>query len=615
MPEQQNNIDADLVARALNLYREISIPPAVSKPVVVIAPVAKREAIPEPRELSLPAILDCFRQIYAIDTEFHCLDGFNPDPHCIVAYEIRSRRYIRLWKDNFAASCPYDLGPESLIIAFAASAELRCHLSLGWPLPANLIDLFAEARLRFNFPGPERGRSSLLETLDRFEIPHIDPEEKKRLQKLCSAPELPAEMKDQVLAYCQSDVDVLGELLLRLLPDMDLARALVRGEYVKQTAVIENRGIPVAIADHGKITRNRDQIRLDLIAGSPVGPKIFKNGSFNHALFGAWLKKNEITGWETTANDTRYRIDEEYLERIVAVAPPVKPFLDLVLALKPFRKISFGVGPDDRTRSDQVPFGTVSGRNAPRGSVLTAAKLWRWIIEAPERLALIYCDFSNEEYAVAGFKSGDPEMIAGYALPDIYQAVADELGVSRKTAKTAMLAIQYGAGPGRLENSLNIPIDEAGRIFRFHKETYATYWRWSDSVLDQLKLDGIYSLDGDGWAIRLEDTLDGAPLLTARNFPVQGTAASILRKVVIELAKVKIEIVGTLHDAVLVLAPATEAEQQAETICRIMREVSADFLNGHEVRVSDHIYRGRFEDKDGAADWQRVANLLGQYPD
>ena len=552
--------------------------------------------------------LNGFFEIWALDFEFHALDGRNPSPLCFVAYELRSGKYIRLLEDEFPSSPPYGIGAHSLILAYAATAELRCHLSLGWPLPKNVIDLYTESRLRFNFPGPERGKGGLFETLDRFAIPHIDPIEKKRLQKLAG------EMKLEpvrLLNYCQSDVDVLPKLFLKLLSDMDIDLALERGRCVIETAVIEHRGIPIAVPDYENLTVYRKQIRLDLIAQSPVS-EIYVNGSFSYKAFKEWLKKNEIDGWDVTQKSNRLVMAEDYLCKVVSVAPVVQPVLDLVLSLKAFKKCPFGVD-SGRTHADQVPFGAVSGRNAPSGYVLTAVKLWRWVIQAPEGTALIYCDYSNEEFAIAAFKSGDPNMVEGYALPDVYQSVADQLGVSRKNAKVAMLAIQYGAGPKRLENSLGIPYGEARKLFEYHKDTYAIYWKWSDAELEKFKAQAAYILEGDGWGLRLKDNDSANILLTVRNFPIQGTAASILRRVVIEAAKSDIEIIGPLHDAVLIQAPAVEAEQCAEKMCRIMREVSSQFLDSHEIRVASHIHRGRFEDKDGKADWERVFKILEKY--
>lgn len=120
-------------------------------------------------------------------------------------------------------------------------------------------------------------------------------------------------------------------------------------------------------------------------------------------------------------------------------------------------------------------------------------------------------------------------------------------------------------------------------------------------------------MEGDGWGLRLKDTDDANILLTVRNFPIQGTAASILRRVIIEAANSDIEVIGPLHDAVLIQAPAAEAEQCAEKMCRIMREVSFQLLNSHEIRVTSHIYRDRFEDKEGKADWERVSKILEKY--
>ncbi len=47
-------------------------------------------------------------------------------------------------------SPPYALDKDSLVVAYYASAEMGCHLSLGWPMPVNLLDLFTEFRNHTN---------------------------------------------------------------------------------------------------------------------------------------------------------------------------------------------------------------------------------------------------------------------------------------------------------------------------------------------------------------------------------------------------------------------------------------------------------------------------------
>src|SRR4030095_13822049 len=120
-------------------------------------------------------------------------------------------------------------------------------------LPVNYIDLGAETKLRFNSPGPDRRFPGLIETLDRFGIPHIDPVEKKKSQKRYNKPALDDYDQYDILPYCQTDVDPLPELFSRLLPDMNVEQALERGEFVKQMAIVEARGIPISAPDYDRI--------------------------------------------------------------------------------------------------------------------------------------------------------------------------------------------------------------------------------------------------------------------------------------------------------------------------------------------------------------------------
>src|SRR6185369_9250261 len=85
-----------------------------------------------------------FREVWLIDFEF-CVDaGENPKPLCLVAWEIRSGRRLRLWRDEFGTAPPYPIDEDALIVAYYVSAEISCHLALGWPVPARVLDLFTE---------------------------------------------------------------------------------------------------------------------------------------------------------------------------------------------------------------------------------------------------------------------------------------------------------------------------------------------------------------------------------------------------------------------------------------------------------------------------------------
>src|SRR5512147_3108400 len=64
--------------------------------------------------------LNHFTSIWILDFEFIATEGDNPDPICMVGYETRSGRLVRLWHNEFTRQCPLESGPETLYVAFYA---------------------------------------------------------------------------------------------------------------------------------------------------------------------------------------------------------------------------------------------------------------------------------------------------------------------------------------------------------------------------------------------------------------------------------------------------------------------------------------------------------------
>ena len=95
-------------------------------------------------------MLDAFREVVVVDTEFTAATGERPVPVCVVAHEVRSSRRFRLWRDQLGSVPPYAAGPDVLFVAYYASAELGCYRVLGWPIPERILDLFIEFRNRTN---------------------------------------------------------------------------------------------------------------------------------------------------------------------------------------------------------------------------------------------------------------------------------------------------------------------------------------------------------------------------------------------------------------------------------------------------------------------------------
>src|SRR4051794_5300837 len=103
--------------------------------------------------------LDPYREVWFVDFEFSAPPGERPIPVCLVARESRTGRTVRLWEDELRArgEPPYPTGPDTLFVAYFASAELTCHLALGWDLPARVLDLYVEFRNALNGLAPAHG--------------------------------------------------------------------------------------------------------------------------------------------------------------------------------------------------------------------------------------------------------------------------------------------------------------------------------------------------------------------------------------------------------------------------------------------------------------------------
>jgi len=82
-----------------------------------------------------------FEEIWLHDFEFIPQPGERPDVVCLAAHELRSGRTLRLWRDQLGPLPPYRTDRDALFINFVANAECACHLALGWPLPAKVLDL------------------------------------------------------------------------------------------------------------------------------------------------------------------------------------------------------------------------------------------------------------------------------------------------------------------------------------------------------------------------------------------------------------------------------------------------------------------------------------------
>jgi DNA polymerase I len=451
-----------------------------------------------------PATLDHFREIWCVDFEFGADPGERPKPVCLVAREVLSGQTLRLWEDDLrrCQMPPYGVGPESVFVAYYASAELGCHLILGWPLPAYVLDLFAEFRCLTNGRTLPAG-SGLLGALVAFGIDGIDVAEKEAMRALAlRGGPWTAEEHTALLDYCESDVDALEHLLPAMGPYINLPRALIRGRYMKAAAHMEDVGIPIDMSSLAQLRTRWDAIKRYLIDVVDVDYHVYQDGSFRSELFEAWLIAQGMS-WPRLPSGAVDLKDQTFRD-MAQRYPAVEPLRQLRYSLSQMRLEELSVGSDGRNRCLLSAFRAKTGRNAPSTNrFIFGPAVWlRSLIRPEPGMGLAYVDWEQQEFGIAAALSGDPQMLDAYDSGDPYLAFAkqakalpvdatkDTHGDVRELYKQCALAVQYGMGRDSLAVRIGQSPAVAAMLLQIHHELYAQFWRWSEAHLDMAALHG-----------------------------------------------------------------------------------------------------------------------------
>ena len=125
-------------------------------------------------------LVEHFREVWLIDFEYLSRPGDRPVPVCMVAWELRADRYLRLWKDQFRRRPPFGTDRDTLFVSYSAPAEIGCFLALGWPVPVRILDLFTEFRVATN-GAKVVANNRLLTALTYYGLDGIGAEEKQEM--------------------------------------------------------------------------------------------------------------------------------------------------------------------------------------------------------------------------------------------------------------------------------------------------------------------------------------------------------------------------------------------------------------------------------------------------
>jgi DNA polymerase I len=572
---------------------------------------------------------DTYRTVVAVDFEFEfgghdtfkaaSQSGERPRPVCMVAKDLVGGQEWRLWRGEFDTVPPFPIGPDVLFIAYYASAELGCFRALGWPKPANVIDLFAEFRDLTNGLQTPAG-AGLVGALIYFGLDSIGSQEKDELRALVlrGGPWSEQE-RTAILDYCATDIVALERLLPAMLPRIDLPRALLRGRYMAAAAAMEWNGVPIDVSTLSLLRGRWTGIQDDLI-GAIDDHGIYDGRTFKSERWAHFLAAHNIP-WPQLESG-QLDLSDETFRQAARTYPLVSPYRELRAALSDLRLNDLAVGHDARNRTLLSAFRSRTGRNQPSNSkYIFGPSVWlRGLVKPPPGYGIAYVDWSQQEFGVAAALSGDPAMCAAYQTGDPYLAFAKQAGAvppdairetheaTRELFKICALGVQYGMEAESLALRIGQPPIVARDLLRAHRETYRTFWRWSDAAVDFAMLTGSLHT-AFGWHVHAGENVNPRSL---RNFPMQANGAEMLRLACCLATERGIEVCAPVHDAVLICAPLDRLEDDVTQMRAAMAEASKIVLGGFELDTDAAIvrYPDRYMDKRGKVMWDRVLALI-----
>jgi len=574
--------------------------------------------------------LEAFDEVWFVDAEYSAQQGCRPVPICLVAKEARSGSELRLWEDELAAAAapPFRIDERSLFVTFSAQAELGVFQVLGWPAPARTLDLFVEFRAMTNGLKTPSG-AGLIGALVYHELPAMEGAEKTAMRNLAiRGGPFTAEERQALLDYCAEDVYALERLLPRMLTRLDLPRALLRGRYGRAVAAMEDRGIPIDVPIFEHLRAHWQDIQAVLVAEVDARYGVFEGTTFKRDKFADWLVANNIP-WPRLQSGQLDMRDDTF--RSMAKAFPVIAELrETRAALGKMRLFDdLAIGPDGRNRTGIMPFRARTGRNQPSNSkfIFGPSRWLRSLIKPEPGMAIAYIDYGQQEFGIAAALSGDEAMVEAYKSGDPYLAFGKQAGAippqgtkkthggQRALFKACVLAVQYGMGAEALADRIGQPVDTAKRLLRLHRETYPTFWRWSESAVDRAMLLGRLETVF-GWPIHVGPSVDpmkGANARSLANFPCQAHGAEMLRLVCCMLVEAGVGLCAPVHDAVLIEASVDRIDAEVERAQAIMAEASRIVLDGFEVGTDAEVvkYPHRYVDEAGEDFWNTVMRLAG----
>ncbi len=263
-----------------------------------------------------------------------------------------------------------------------------------------------------------------------------------------------------------------------------------------------------------------------------------------------------------------------------------------------------------RIHADFRQIGAPTGRfscSSPNLQQIPHEAEYRRCFRAPDGRKLVIADYSQIELRILADFSEDKQFIEAFESGrDFHSATAaqvfgiDEADVTpdqRSFAKRLNFGVVYGIGASRFASMTGLTQTEAENTLRKYFATYPRMDEWLRSQARNIITERQTRTKSGRLAKFNFDENDrssvGAAQRFAKNMPIQGTSADILKRALRflhdDLRGTSGKLVNIVHDEIIVECDTTEAELIVEKLGSAMQRAGREYVKKVPVNVDAHI--------------------------
>ena len=214
-------------------------------------------------------------------------------------------------------------------------------------------------------------------------------------------------------------------------------------------------------------------------------------------------------------------------------------------------------------------------------------KLIRNLFIAPPGHKLIVADYSQIEPRIIASFSKDPAFVKNYLDGgDIYTTIGEKMGVDRKAGKVLVLAMSYGIGPEKIADQIGCTVKESHQLMDLFNDRFKAINLYRNQIIRFAKqkrpLPYVSTVLGRRRYLPEILSKDLGPKSRAErqafNTVIQGSAADLIKLAMVRahscfLSEPSVNVILTVHDELVTIAPDHLANQAAEAIRESMEGV------------------------------------------